>query len=364
MKRNNELGVGAPIFVTIVFGILAIFSYSNDGESIAWMPLVGVGVGVIMTIVEAAKASDASARKERQKNFAKTVIHDSSFGEEDLMMYFNSKSQKVTICATTNGTTQEIVDNFVKAMTIKTDNHLVVLDSTQNKIIRAKSNNGTIALSQCCINDELKSLGLEVKPSTPTLKSYNDYAFVTDDINQFVAIITPTKIHVHRYSDIVSISYEENGSRVFNKSIGGALVGGLLFGNVGAIVGGNATKATQNKEIKSMSIKILLNSTSNSTILLKIYEAEVNGTILKTKKDVDKMLYEGLMKEVNGIKDIFSIILDIVEKNITLQKADPVIQQPSNSIADELTKLAKLKETGILSEDEFQALKAKLLRQV
>lgn len=67
------------------------------------------------------------------------------------------------------------------------------------------------------------------------------------------------------------------------------------------------------------------------------------------------------MKEATGIKDIFSIILDIVDKNIAQQKAVPIIQQSNpTSVADELTKLARLKDAGILSEEEFNAQKAKL----
>ena len=34
----------------------------------------------------------------------------------------------------------------------------------------------------------------------------------------------------------------------------------------------------------------------------------------------------------------------------------------SNSIADELTKLVQLKDAGVLTEEEFQAQKAKLLQ--
>lgn len=158
------------------------------------------------------------------------------------------------------------------------------------------------------------------------------------------------------------VSRLENGSDVFNKGIGGAVVGGLLFGGVGAIVGGNTAKATQNKEVRIMNIKILLKSTSNSTIILKIYEAGRDGAVLETKKDADRMHYEGLMKEVSGIKDIFSIIIDIVDKNIAMQKAASAAQtQTSASVADELIKLAKLKDAGVLSEEEFNAQKAKLL---
>ena len=124
----------------------------------------------------------------------------------------------------------------------------------------------------------------------------------------------------------------------------------------------NTAKAKQNKEVRNMSIKILLKSTSDSTIILKIYEVGKDGSVLETKKDADRMHYEGLMKEVSGIKDIFSIIIDIVDKNIAMQKSAPVTPLLSSaSVADELTKLAKLKESGILSEEEFNAQKSKLL---
>lgn len=74
------------------------------------------------------------------------------------------------------------------------------------------------------------------------------------------------------------------------------------------------------------------------------------------------MYYEGLMKEVTGIKDIFAIIIDMVDKKVAQQKIAPVMQPVSStSVADELTKLAKLKDAGILSEEEFNAQKAKLL---
>lgn len=365
MKRQDDFGVGGSIILTVVFAGMAIFTYQSDpsGNPLAWIPGAGAIVGIIMTIIAANKASNKSARKAQQEDFAKSVTFDSSIGDGDLKLYFDSSNKKVTICATTtNGKKQEIVNDFIKAKAVETDEHLVALDATRNKVLRVKNNNGDISLAQCCINEKLEVLGLEIKPSTTTLKAFNKYAFITDDVNKFITIVTPDKIHVHRYSDIVSISYEENGSDVFNKSLGGAVVGGLLFGGVGAIVGGNTAKATQNKEIRVMSIKILLKSTSDSTIILNIFEVGKDGSVLETKKAADRMHYEGLMKEVAGIKDIFSIIIDIVDKDIEQQKSIPTMQQTSTtSIADELTKLAKLKEQGLLTEEEFDAQKKKIL---
>ena len=110
-----------------------------------------------------------------------------------------------------------------------------------------------------------------------------------------------------------------------------------------------------------MSIKILLKSTSDSTILLDIYKTGKDRAVLETKNTADKIFYEGLMKVVTGIKDIFSIIIDIVDKSCASQN-QRVSVSSSNSIADELTKLVQLRDAGILTEEEFQAQKAKLLQ--
>ena len=365
MKRKEHPEVGASIFLTIVFAGMAIFTYQSDSwdNFLAWIPGIGVIWGIIMTISGAIAASNRSAREAQQDDFAKKVTFDSSIGDGDLKLYFDSLNKKVTICATTtNGFKQKTISDFVKTQAKETDEYFVVFDATCNKILRVSCRNGSIFSSLCCINEELKILSSDLKPSNPALMTFNKYAFITDDVNKFIAIVTPWTIRVLRYSDIVSISYEENGSNVYNKSLGGAVVGGLLFGGVGAIVGGNTAKATQNKEIKVMSIKILLKSTSESAIILNLFEAGKDGAVLQTKNSGARAHYENLLKEVSAIKDVFSIIIDIVEKDISPQNTPQVIQQTSTmSIADELTKLAKLKEQGLLTEQEFEEQKKKIL---
>lgn len=360
MKKQEEFSVGGSIAVTVIFAAMAIYTgQEKDLSSFVWLPIALTVAGIIMTIIAVIQSSNESAKEEQQKNAAKAIKHDSSFGNNDLKLYFDSSSSKVTICATTtNESKQEEVRGFVRSKVVETDSYIVALDATNHKILKAMNNNGKVSKTICNLDDELKALGIIIDKSCPALKAYNDYAFVTDDENEFIAIVKSSSIQVLRYSDIVSISYEENGNNVYNKSLGGAVVGGILFGGVGAIVGGNTAKATQNKEVSSMSIKILLKSTSNPTIILKIYD----GATLKTKETASRTLYEGLMKEVTGIKDIFSIIIDITDKNIAHAKKTTVpLVSSTGSIADELTKLAKLKDAGILSEEEFNAQKSKLL---
>ena len=361
MKKQEDLGgIGYSSVLTIIFVVMAIVTYQTDEyDSFTWIPCIFVIVGIYAIIRQIIEANKRKKQDYQQQNAAKSIRYDSCFGQHDLRLYFDSSTSKVTIClATTNETKQEEVSNFVRSNAIETECYIIAIDSTNHKILRTNHKNGTIEKKICNLHDELKLSDTTLCKSTFNVKTYNDYVLITDDINEFIAIVTPTNIHVHHYSDIVSISYEENGSDVFNKSIGGAVVGGLLLGGVGAIVGSNTAKATQNKEVRNMSIKILLRSTSNSTIVLKIYEG-----FLETKNYGDRIHYEKLMQEVSEIKDIFSIIIDIVDKksysSTTLPTAPPT---STISVADELEKLAKLKEAGILSEEEFNEQKVKLLK--
>lgn len=67
MKRQDDLGVGGAIALSVVFAIMAIFSYTTDksGNPIAIIPAIGVVVGLVMAVNAKSKASDRQARKEQ-----------------------------------------------------------------------------------------------------------------------------------------------------------------------------------------------------------------------------------------------------------------------------------------------------------
>lgn len=200
-------------------------------------------------------------------------------------------------------------------------------------------------------------------------KSFINYScignnnFIMDEFFNVLVIVTPSSYRLFNYSDIIEVSYEENGTQLYSKSamrtVGGAIVGGALMGGAGAVVGGLSGAAKKNMEIRTIDIKILLRSTQSSTCVLSFNDAK---RILKTKEANDHSLYETYQKNANKAKDILSVIIDKAKQNTTV----PIHQEvPKNiqksSIADELTKLAKLKSDGILNEEEFNAQKAKLL---
>lgn len=200
--------------------------------------------------------------------------------------------------------------------------------------------------------------------STINTRTIGNYLFVMDDFFKVLVFFGPNTHEVFNYADIIEVSYEENGNQLFTKSagrtVGGAIVGGVLMGGAGAVVGGLSGASKQNKEIKSMDIKILLRNTSRTSCVLNFKDYE---RILKTKYDSDRKLYDVYLNNANKAKDIFSVIIDNA-KQVSAPTVQTVIQHDSSStpsIADELAKLAKLKADGFLTDEEFQAQKTKLL---
>lgn len=201
--------------------------------------------------------------------------------------------------------------------------------------------------------------------STVNTRGIGNYLFLMDDFFKVLVLVGPGYHEIFNYSDIIEVSYEENGSQLYTKSagrtVGGAIVGGVLMGGAGAVVGGLSGASKQNKEIKNMDINILLRSTSRTSCVLHFKDVD---RVLKTKEDADRKLYETYVKNANQAKDVLSVIIDNAKQAsapIAQPIAQPVVVPASSSVADELAKLAKLKADGILTDEEFQAQKSKLL---
>ena len=196
--------------------------------------------------------------------------------------------------------------------------------------------------------------------SKVSIKNIGNYMFIMDKFFKVLVLIGEDKYTAYNYSDIIEVSYEENGNQLFTKStgrtVGGAIVGGMLMGGAGAVVGGLSGNTKQNKEVKSMDIKILVRSTEKSSFVLHFMDSL---TPLNTKNENDKILYEKYLKNANEAKDLLSVIIDSSKQVAPIVSRPAISKEPS--VADELIKLAKLKADGILTEEEFQAQKAKLL---
>lgn len=151
---------------------------------------------------------------------------------------------------------------------------------------------------------------------------------------------------VYTYSDIMNYELLEDGETISKGGLGSAIVGGALFGGVGAIVGG----ATGKKKIKSVAtnlqIKIILNNLNYPNVY-------INFITVETKKD--SMTYKMAYSNAQEILSLLSVITNNNEQ---------ILKQPEQlniSAADEILKYKQLQEQGIITEQEFNEKKKQLL---
>lgn len=83
---------------------------------------------------------------------------------------------------------------------------------------------------------------------------------------------------------------------------------------------------------------------------------ESKGGLMAATKDENTFMFAEKKNNELAIE-----IKDYIEKAIHDLRIPNTTNSPSGTLADELQKLAKLKEQGILSDEEFQAAKSKLI---
>ncbi len=157
-----------------------------------------------------------------------------------------------------------------------------------------------------------------------------------------------------KFSDIISYEYIENGSAVTTGGLGSAVIGGALFGGVGAIVGSNVGKKTTSQNINQMSIKIVTRDEYVPQVFIKL----VTLSAIKSGSSIYNMNF-------NIIQQILSLLEIMVDSCKTTEKAEkktaPESGTQHSSTADEIAKFKSLFDSGAITEEEFTAAKKKLL---
>lgn len=198
------------------------------------------------------------------------------------------------------------------------------------------------------VKDELEKNNAKKK-----LKSYN----YTHRIGNYIAINEKDKTwspfpyqKIYKFIDLIDYEIIENNQTIYSSisskgtaGIGRAVIGGILFGGVGAVVGASTAKskiATESSNIiESIKIKITINDMNIRNIIID-------------------MGYNGLAhsKEATTIKsyvqDIVSA-LDII-KNSNLK---------SNSQYDEIIKFKNLLDNGAITQEEYEVKKKQILQR-
>ena len=247
-------------------------------------------------------------------------------------LFFNKKEKGVCSICKINNDCKELADGFICKDCIENlkpfiNNNIFInwKDFSLQKINQA--------LEMSKINDERLQI----------FQKSQDYGkYLEIDSNNQLWKTSSRKNVVFSYSDILDFELLENGKTVTKGGLGSAVVGGVLFGGVGAVVGSVAGKKTK-QEITEYRIKI----TTNNPFFPSLYI-----DLLASGKVKEGSISHNL--NVHTAQEILSLLTQITNTVSTL----PRIQE--YSAADEIWKRKQLVDRGIITQDEFEQKKKQL----
>jgi hypothetical protein len=191
--------------------------------------------------------------------------------------------------------------------------------------------------------------------------------FAIDEKRAMLCLISKTDEFVSTrlvlYADIVSVELTEDGSSITKTSrssqLGGALVGGVLLGGVGAVVGGLTGSTKTSQKIKNVNLRVVIDDTKSP--LHNVSFQNVEGAR-------DGLIHNAALTQARHWNGLFDVVIRRADqariRDVNVANPVEVKDKPSGSLADELKKLADLKADGVLTNDEFQTQKQRLLSRV
>ena len=149
---------------------------------------------------------------------------------------------------------------------------------------------------------------------------------------------------IYTYDEIIGCDVLEDGESISKGGLGRAVAGGLLFGGVGAIVGGVTGSKKTKQIIRSMKVKITVRDISNPTVFIPLIFTETKS---------NSIIYSAAKTNAEQIVSLINVILD------QQQNIQQVVSENSN--ADEIRKYKALADEGIITMEEFENKKKELL---
>lgn len=148
---------------------------------------------------------------------------------------------------------------------------------------------------------------------------------------------------IFTFDEIINFELLENGNSIIKGGLGTSIIGGAMFGDIGAIVGSNVGKKKAVQEITEFRIKII---TKNSTF------PQVYINFLETGKvKANGLIFRGYTASAQKILSLLAIITSDKENS----------KAASSSVADEILKFKNLLDEGIITQEEFDKKKVQLL---
>lgn len=152
----------------------------------------------------------------------------------------------------------------------------------------------------------------------------------------------------HSYKDIIDFELIEDGSSMIKGGVGRALVGGMLFGGIGAIVGSAAGKKKVKQTCTNLVVKITVNNIATPVEYIRL----ISSTTSK-----NSTIYRTAYQDAQEIISLLQVICNL--RNTSMPMSHEQAQTASS--AEEVRRYKALMDDGIITEEEFQSIKKKLL---
>ena len=197
----------------------------------------------------------------------------------------------------------------------------------------------------CTSAIELINRRIPVVNSFKPTKKVGSYLQIDENNNSF-------KIghDIFECSNLLSFELLEDGQSITKGGLGRAVTGGLLFGGVGAIVGG-VTGGKKSKGIcNSMKLIVTLKNAHTDTVYI---------TFIATETKTKSFIYQTAQSSAQSCISALEIIADQNKTEGSVTSADT--ENTNVSAADEIMKFKQLLDAGVITQEEFDAKKSQLL---
>ncbi|MEX0828498.1 MAG: SHOCT domain-containing protein [Haliea sp.] len=213
------------------------------------------------------------------------------------------------------------------------------------------------------MEEKLKSLP-EFSPTQRIMGNNGDTGLAIDEERKKVVLIKNGVAGVDlkpiTYKDVLSSEIFVDGETITKTArgsqLGGALIGGLALGGVGAIIGGLSGKKRSSEKVKRVDLRIAVND-------IKSPLHDINFMDIEGKKD--GIIYKSAMDQARHWHGLIAVLIKMADNEDArkegFQSSSEAKGGSTASLADELSKLSDLRDKGILSEEEFSIQKQKLL---
>ena len=148
------------------------------------------------------------------------------------------------------------------------------------------------------------------------------------------------------YGTVPSITSTNRGSQLI-----GAAVGDLLLGPMGLLVGGVTGSKRTVQRVSQIAVKVIVDDRASPIHLIEFLRVPGAGADPRNKE---------VKAAAQRAEHIHAVLFNAM-RNVSDQTATPV-PQLGPSTTDQIEQLWKLKESGALTQGEFDAQKAFLLR--